>query len=49
MMAVRLATPGTGRTGQVHARVIAANGTAELVAVHDPVAPGADAIRTAYG
>lgn len=48
-MPVRLALLGAGRIGQVHARAIAANGTAELVAVHDPVAAAADAIRSAYG
>ena len=49
MMPVRLAILGAGRIGQVHARAIAANGTAELVAVHDPVAAAAEAIRSAYG
>ena len=47
-MPVRLAILGAGRIGQVHARAIAANDTAELVAVHDPVATAADAILSAY-
>ncbi|MXY33704.1 MAG: inositol 2-dehydrogenase [Boseongicola sp. SB0664_bin_43] len=48
-MAVRLAILGAGRIGRVHARAIAENLTAELVAVHDPVAAAADAIQSAYG
>ena len=48
-MAVQLAILGAGRIGQVHARAIAANDTADLVAVHDPVATAADAIQSEYG
>ena len=48
-MLLNFAILGAGRIGQVHARAVASTPGARLVAIADPVAPAADAIRTAYG
>ena len=48
-MTVRFALLGAGRIGKVHARAIAGNPQARLVAVSDPVASAAQAIADQYG
>jgi myo-inositol 2-dehydrogenase/D-chiro-inositol 1-dehydrogenase len=48
-MTVRFALLGAGRIGKVHARAIAGNPQARLVAVADAVAPAAQAIADQYG
>ncbi len=48
-MTVRFALLGAGRIGKVHARAIAGNPQARLVAVSDAVAPAAQAIADQYG
>ena len=48
-MTVRFGLLGAGRIGKVHARAIAGNADARLVAVADAVAPAAEAIAAQYG
>ena len=48
-MTLRFAILGAGRIGQVHARAVAGNPAARLVAIADPVAAAAEALRDAYG
>jgi myo-inositol 2-dehydrogenase/D-chiro-inositol 1-dehydrogenase len=48
-MTVRFALLGAGRIGKVHARAIAGNPQARLVAVADAVGPAAQAIADQYG
>ena len=48
-MAIRFAVLGAGRIGQVHAGSIASVHGAELVAIADPVAEAAQAMRDKYG
>jgi myo-inositol 2-dehydrogenase/D-chiro-inositol 1-dehydrogenase len=48
-MTVRFGLLGAGRIGKVHARAIAGNGDARLVAVADAAAPAAEAIASQYG
>jgi myo-inositol 2-dehydrogenase/D-chiro-inositol 1-dehydrogenase len=48
-MTVKFGVLGAGRIGKVHAGAIATVPGAELVAVADPVAAAAEAIRDAYG
>lgn len=48
-MTVRLAVLGAGRIGQVHARAVAADGGARLVAVADVHAPAAAALAALHG
>ena len=48
-MSLRFAILGAGRIGQVHARAVAATPGARLVAIADPVAAAAEALRAAYG
>lgn len=48
-MTVRFGLLGAGRIGKVHARAIAADANAELVAVADAMAPAAAAIAAQYG
>lgn len=48
-MDLRLAILGAGRIGQVHARAAASVPGAELVAMAEPFAQAADAMRAAYG
>ncbi len=48
-MTLRFAILGAGRIGQVHARAVAGTPGATLVAIADPVAAAAEAIRAAYG
>jgi myo-inositol 2-dehydrogenase/D-chiro-inositol 1-dehydrogenase len=49
IMTVRFALLGAGRIGKVHARAIAGNPKAKLVAVADAMAPAAQAIADQYG
>ena len=49
IMVTRLALLGAGRIGKVHARAIAGNGQARLVAVADAMAEAAEAIANAAG
>ena len=46
---VKLALLGAGRIGQVHAKAISSNSTAELYAVADVHTPSANAVATQYG
>lgn len=46
---INFAILGAGRIGQVHAKAVAGNGQAKLVAVADPLAPAAEAIAARYG
>ncbi len=48
-MTVRFAVLGAGRIGKVHAAAIAAVPGASLVAISDPVAAAAEAIRAQFG
>ena len=48
-MKKKLAILGAGRIGQVHARAIASNPTAELVAIFDPVKDAAEAVTSQFG
>jgi len=48
-MSVRFAILGAGRIGQVHARAVASVPGAELVAVAEPFAEAAEAVRSQYG
>ena len=48
-MTLPFAILGAGRIGQVHARAVAGNPAARLVAIADPVAAAAEALRDAYG
>ena len=48
-MTIRFALLGAGRIGKVHARAIAANPDATLVAVADAFPEAAAAIASAYG
>jgi myo-inositol 2-dehydrogenase / D-chiro-inositol 1-dehydrogenase len=48
-MTLRFAILGAGRIGQVHARAVAATPGAKLIAIADPVAAAAEAVKTAYG
>ena len=48
-MKKKLAILGAGRIGQVHARAIASNETAELAAVFDPVQQAAEAVTSRFG
>jgi myo-inositol 2-dehydrogenase/D-chiro-inositol 1-dehydrogenase len=48
-MSLNFAILGAGRIGQVHARAVASTPGARLVAIADPIAPAAEAIRAAYG
>ena len=48
-MTLRFAILGAGRIGKVHAKAIAAQPAASLVAVADAHAPSADALATIYG
>lgn len=48
-MTLRLGLLGAGRIGQVHARAIAATPGARLVALAEPVAEAAEAVRSAHG
>lgn len=48
-MPLNFAILGAGRIGQVHARAVVATPGARLVAIADPVAAAADAVRAAYG
>ena len=48
-MKTKLAILGAGRIGQVHARAIASNEIAELVAVFDPVQIAAEAVTARFG
>lgn len=48
-MTVRFGLLGAGRIGKVHARAIAGNADARLVAVADAVAPAAGALAAQYG
>jgi myo-inositol 2-dehydrogenase / D-chiro-inositol 1-dehydrogenase len=48
-MTVRFGVLGAGRIGQVHARAVASVDGATLVAVADPVAASANAVRDRYG
>ena len=48
-MTVRFALLGAGRIGKVHAKAIASNGDAKLVAVADAFEKAANELATAYG
>ncbi|MCF8510124.1 MAG: inositol 2-dehydrogenase [Rhodobacteraceae bacterium] len=48
-MTLRFAILGAGRIGQVHARAVAGTPGAKLVAIADPVAAAAEAVKAAYG
>ena len=48
-MTLNFAILGAGRIGQVHARAVAATPGAALVAIADPVAAAAEAVRATYG
>lgn len=48
-MTLRFAILGAGRIGQVHARAVAGTPGARLVAIADPIAAAAEAIKAAYG
>ena len=48
-MKKKLAILGAGRIGQVHAKAIAGNQTAELAAVFDPFQEAAEAVTTKFG
>lgn len=48
-MSLNFAILGAGRIGQVHARAVASTPGARLVAIADPIAPAAEAVRAAYG
>jgi myo-inositol 2-dehydrogenase/D-chiro-inositol 1-dehydrogenase len=48
-MTLRFAILGAGRIGQVHARAVAGTPGARLVAIADPVAAAAEAVKAAYG
>ena len=48
-MKKKLAVLGAGRIGQVHARAIASNESAELAAVFDPVQQAAEAVTSRFG
>jgi myo-inositol 2-dehydrogenase/D-chiro-inositol 1-dehydrogenase len=48
-MTLSFAILGAGRIGQVHARAVAGTPGARLVAIADPVAAAAEAVRAAYG
>jgi myo-inositol 2-dehydrogenase / D-chiro-inositol 1-dehydrogenase len=48
-MTVKFGLLGAGRIGKVHAKAIAADANAELVAVADAMAPAAEAIAAQYG
>lgn len=48
-MTLRFAILGAGRIGQVHARAVASTPGATLVAIADPVAKAAEAVKAAYG
>ena len=48
-MTLRFAILGAGRIGQVHARAVAGTPGAKLVAIADPVASAAQAVKAAYG
>lgn len=47
-MTLRFAILGAGRIGQVHARAVAGTPGAKLVAIADPVATAAEAVKAAY-
>ena len=47
-MTLRFAILGAGRIGQVHARAVANTPGAKLVAIADPLAAAAEAVKTAY-
>lgn len=48
-MTLRFAILGAGRIGQVHARAVAGTPGAKLVAIADPFAAAAEAVKAAYG
>ena len=48
-MTLRFAILGAGRIGQVHARAVASTPGAKLVAIADPLAAAAEAVKAAYG
>ena len=48
-MKTRLAILGAGRIGQVHARAIASNDSAELAAVYDPVEAAVQSVVNRFG
>jgi myo-inositol 2-dehydrogenase / D-chiro-inositol 1-dehydrogenase len=48
-MSLNFAILGAGRIGQVHARAVAGAPGARLVAIADPVAAAAEAVRAGYG
>lgn len=48
-MTLRFAILGAGRIGQVHARAVASTPGAKLVAIADPVARSAEAVKAVYG
>ena len=48
-MTVRIGILGAGRIGQVHADAIAKVNGAELIAIADPMAPAAEAVRVRHG
>ena len=48
-MSLNFAILGAGRIGQVHARAVASTPGARLVAIADPVAAAAEAVKTQYG
>lgn len=48
-MSLNFAILGAGRIGQVHARAVASTPGARLVAIADPAAAAAEAVKAAYG